>query len=619
MAPYRRPGSVAVVSVAFALLVLCGVHLLALIRPVGHLVLIELVRAALIVTGVALTAWSLLRTKTPDGRRVPLFQPGLGRSAVAGLLVGVLVGAAALAVGAIPEPTDSPGGATEMVVILGFFGGILGIFLGLVSGLVFARYAAAAFRRTLRGTGDGLEGSVVVACTLLGLAGAGSGMLHALGAAVDVLGIVMLLLATLGFAIVAKRDFGRAVWLERITSGRLPDWSIVPRTGPLALPLYIDGPADDGVLAFNATAAEGTFRTAPQLPTPIALVDATGERTIAHARARGRLHAGYMGTCALAVVGVLGMYGIRDRSAPSWNSRPVPIARGHAMTNLASADGVMCARRSSDRRLTCWGSKAGAVLGTTSKTIAYRTPETEARLGPIRTFALANDRACAVPEAGDHRAVCWSVGDAKLTAVGPPEVVELALGGDFTVAVTADGSVWRWGVDPAHESNVTTPELVQGLAQITHVAAGHAHALALGRDGRAYCWGASGAGECGVTEAHVSVMSLGKSPFDAVAAQAGSSWLRGGGRFQTHGPVFSSDTGFFHETGVRQYAFSGGEACSLNESGRVTCTRGNQAGPNGVFGWGVLEITGNGEGYCAATASDLWCWSGYSLLFSIFA
>jgi hypothetical protein len=618
VAPYRRPGSVAVVSVAFALLVLCGVHLLALIRPVGHLVLIELVRAALICTSVALAAWVVLRTKTPDGRRVPLLQPGLGRCAMAGLLVGIIAGAPALAAGAIPEPTDSPGGVAEMAVILGFLGGILGLFLGLAFGLVFARYAAAAFRRTLRGTGDALEGSVIVACSFLGLAGAVSGMLHASGAAVDVLGIAMLLLATLGFAIVAKRDFGRAAWLARITAGQLRDWSIVPRTSPLLLPLYIDGSADDGVLAFNAAAEEGTFRTAPQLPTPIALIDATGERTTAHLRSRGRSYAGRAVMCALALVGVFGVYVVRDRSAPSWDSSPQPIARGHAMTNLASAEGVMCARRSSDRRLACWGSNAGAILGTNS--VAYRTPEPDARLGPIRTFAIANERACAVPEAGDHRAVCWFAGDATLTApVGPPEVVELALGGDFTVAVTADGSVWRWGADPARESKVTTPERVQGLAEIAHVAAGHAHALALGRDGRAYCWGASGGGACGVTELHVSVKTVGEGPFDAVAARQESTWLRKGGGFQTYGPVFSADTGFFHETRVRQYAFSDSDACFLGESGRVTCTRGNKAGPNGVFGWGVLEITGNGDGYCATTASDIWCWSGYSLLFSIFA
>jgi hypothetical protein len=288
------------------------------------------------------------------------------------------------------------------------------------------------------------------------------------------------------------------------------------------------------------------------------------------------------------------------------------------MTNLASAEGVMCARRSSDHRLACWGSKAGAILGATS--VAYRTPEPDARLGPVRTFAIANDRACAVPEAGDHRAVCWSAGDGKLgAALGPSEVVELALGGDFTLAVTASGSVWRWGVDPAGESKVTVPELVPGLTEIAHVAAGHSHALALGRDGRAYCWGASGAGECGVKEPHVPVRTVGEGPFDGVAARPGSSWLRKGGGFQTHGPVFSSDTGFFHETHVRQYAFSGGEACFLGESGRVTCTRANKATPNGVFGWGVLEIAGNDDGYCATTASDVWCWSGYSLLFSIFA
>jgi hypothetical protein len=191
--------------------------------------------------------------------------------------------------------------------------------------------------------------------------------------------------------------------------------------------------------------------------------------------------------------------------------------------------------------------KAGALLG--AKDIAYRTPEADSMLGPIRTFALAKDRACAVREAGDHRAVCWSARDAELgPPIGPPDIVELAVGGTFAVALTADGSVWRWGDDPARVSQVTKPELVQGLSAIAHVAAGPSHAVALGRDGTAYCWGGSPSDECGVKESPVSVTRFTDGPYEGIAAGSGTSWLRQGGAWRTHGAGFRPAMGSFRDT-----------------------------------------------------------------------
>jgi hypothetical protein len=606
--------------VAYALLVLCSVRLLAFARPIGHLVLIEVLRAALVCGGVALTAWLVLRTRTPDGQRVPRFNPGLGRCAIAGLLAGVIIGAPALALGSIPEPTDWPGGVPVMVAMLASLGGLLGVLLGLLFGLAFAAFSLAAFGRTQRGAADGFDGSVTVAASALGLAGAGSALILASVAALDVLGIAMVLLAAVGFAISAKRDRERARWLERVTKGELPGWSIVRQTSAISLPAYVDGAAEGAaegegaILAFHAAAEEqGAFRTAPPPPTPVAFIGAP-QSAGARLKVRATSYAVYTVLLGLTPLLVLGLCGARNRTPPAWSSSPTLVAHGQT-TNLSAAEGVMCARRASDGRLTCWGKKAGALLG--AKDVAYRTPEADSRLGPIRTFALGKERACAVREAGDHRAVCWSARDAELgPPIGPPDIVELAVGGTFAVALTADGSVWRWGDDPARMSQVTTPERVQGLSAIAHVAAGHTHALALGRDGTAYCWGGSPSGECGVKESPVSLTRFLDGPYESVAAGSWTSWLRQGGAWRTHGSGFRPSMGSFRNTVVRQYAFSGADACFLSESEDVGCTRGTEAPPNSVFGWGVLEITGNDEGYCARTASDVWCWSGYSLLFS---
>jgi Regulator of chromosome condensation (RCC1) repeat len=512
---------VAVVGVANALVVLAGVRLLALVRPVGILLVVELLRALLISGVAALAAWLVLRTRAADGSRALLFNPGPGRCVVAGLLAGLLVGAPAMAVAAIPDPTDSPDLRGEVVLILGFVGLPLGLVLGIVFGLVFLGHATLALRRELDDDDEAFESAVRVASGFVGGAGAMSALLHALVGKLDVLGVAMLVLAAVGFAIVAKRV----------------------------------GSASSGVVSL---------------------------------------------LLVLVMAGSVVLYLVKDASAPSWDSTPEPIARGK-MTHLAAVESAMCAMRSSDGRLVCWGSRAGALLG--ERSVAYRTPQPHPKLGRIRAFAIADDRACAVLEAGDHRASCWTVKDAEPRPIGPPEVVEIGVGDSFAVAVTADGAVWRWGDDPAGVSRVATPELVPGLPAIAQVSAGNAHVVAFDRAGNAYCWGRGS--ECGVGGDRVPVTRLDEGRL----VHYGAGW-RVRGSFGMSGSL--------HEDNIRQYAASGTEACVLHGNGAVGCTRGDKASPNSVLGRGVLEIAGSKDGYCALTSGETWCWNGYSLLFSIF-
>jgi hypothetical protein len=83
MPTHRAAASVVLISVTYAVIVLAAVRMLALIHPVGSLLLVECLRALLIFGSAAFTGWLVLWTKRPDGRRGPLLQPGVVRCVLA--------------------------------------------------------------------------------------------------------------------------------------------------------------------------------------------------------------------------------------------------------------------------------------------------------------------------------------------------------------------------------------------------------------------------------------------------------------------------------------------------------------------------------------------------------
>lgn len=83
------------------------------------------------------------------------------------------------------------------------------------------------------------------------------------------------------------------------------------------------------------------------------------------------------------------------------------------------------------------------------------------------------------------------------------EVVALAAGEQFTLALDGEGRVWAWGNN--HSGQLGTDELpsscrpvvVEGLAGVRAIAAGDSFALALDEDGAVWAWGANGSGQLG--------------------------------------------------------------------------------------------------------------------------
>ncbi len=82
--------------------------------------------------------------------------------------------------------------------------------------------------------------------------------------------------------------------------------------------------------------------------------------------------------------------------------------------------------------------------------------------------------------------VAWGDNTFRETDVpaGLSNVVAIAAGGGFSVALKADGTVVAWGVDDSGQTDVPA-----GLSGVTAIAAGLAHGLALKSDGTVVSWG----------------------------------------------------------------------------------------------------------------------------------
>lgn len=90
---------------------------------------------------------------------------------------------------------------------------------------------------------------------------------------------------------------------------------------------------------------------------------------------------------------------------------------------------------------------------------------------------------------------------------GLTNVVGIAAGGGFSLAVKADGTVWGWGSNlnsmlglPSSTFSVNTPVQVSGINDVQKVSAGGTHSLALKGDGTVWSWGDNSQGQLGSGE-----------------------------------------------------------------------------------------------------------------------
>ncbi|NOK22277.1 Ig-like domain-containing protein [Corallococcus carmarthensis] len=85
-------------------------------------------------------------------------------------------------------------------------------------------------------------------------------------------------------------------------------------------------------------------------------------------------------------------------------------------------------------------------------------------------------------------------------------VTSLSAGGEYSVVLKQDGTVWAWGSNSTGQSGngvggggtwISAPTLVPGITNVASIAAGWNHALALKQDGTVWAWGYNVEGEVG--------------------------------------------------------------------------------------------------------------------------
>jgi alpha-tubulin suppressor-like RCC1 family protein len=92
------------------------------------------------------------------------------------------------------------------------------------------------------------------------------------------------------------------------------------------------------------------------------------------------------------------------------------------------------------------------------------------------------------------------------------EVKAVSAGGDFTLALKNDGTVWAWGFNKNGElgngsydqetemtlgDNKSEPVEVSMLQDVIEIAAGGSHAMAVTKDGGIWAWGSNDEGQLG--------------------------------------------------------------------------------------------------------------------------
>src|SRR5918994_415903 len=80
---------------------------------------------------------------------------------------------------------------------------------------------------------------------------------------------------------------------------------------------------------------------------------------------------------------------------------------------------------------------------------------------------------------------------------GLSDVVAVAAGGQKSLALDGDGTVWEWDRLDSENGEPSPPSPVAGLSDVVAVAAGTEHSLALRSDGTVWAWGNNEYGQLG--------------------------------------------------------------------------------------------------------------------------
>jgi alpha-tubulin suppressor-like RCC1 family protein len=163
---------------------------------------------------------------------------------------------------------------------------------------------------------------------------------------------------------------------------------------------------------------------------------------------------------------------------------------------------------------------------TTGATIRYTTNGSDPT---VSDPTIASGGTLLVDRAMIVKAAAWKTGIPQSAVARRDYVVTgmVAAGGNSTLGLKSDGTLWAWGANPWGQlgDGTTTfrpsPVQVTGLSSVITVAAGQNHSLAVKSDGTVWAWGYNGYGQLGdgtTTQRSAPVQVTGLSSVITVAA-----------------------------------------------------------------------------------------------------
>jgi alpha-tubulin suppressor-like RCC1 family protein len=260
------------------------------------------------------------------------------------------------------------------------------------------------------------------------------------------------------------------------------------------------GSNQSGQLNIATTLHNNGFSSPQQVPGLSGVLSAAGGRHASFALKTD----GTVWSWGHNVGGVLGN-GTFDSPAPM-DARPVP---GLAGVVAITAGAYHCLALKADGTVWGWGGNASGVLGDGS-TEARATPVQAGGTTAITAIASSISHNLAIQGGGAIPGLVWAWGnnlagalgdgttDARTAPIQVPglsNVVAVAAGSDFSLALKDDGTVWAWGSMPGFRA--LSPVPVAGLSGIVAIAAGTAHGMALKSDGTVWTLGYNFFGQLG--------------------------------------------------------------------------------------------------------------------------
>ncbi len=195
-----------------------------------------------------------------------------------------------------------------------------------------------------------------------------------------------------------------------------------------------------------------------------------------------------------------------NRPAPVPGMTNIIAVAAHGYVNGDGPFGLSEAVKA-DGTVWMWGSGDGYWFGTTPLQIAGISNVISVAAGAVHALALKTDGtvwAWGVNHLGQLGDGNQQDSDVPGQVIGLSNIVGVCAGDYHTLALASNGIVWAWGYncagqlgDGGGEDYSDAPVMVVGLTNVVEVAAGGQHSLALDGKGRLWAWGADDRGQLG--------------------------------------------------------------------------------------------------------------------------